>query len=372
MRVLLIDDEKLSLEVMEIMLHKLPDIEIVGMYDNPILALENLSEIQVDVIFLDMEMPGIHGLEFAEKIMETYDDIEVLFVTAYPQFALEAFEVNAIDYLLKPVSMRRLEKAVKKIKEKLTLNQVRDRLETKKSNSLYAYFMKSFRLLDYDNNEVKWRTKKVKELFTFLWHNRNHPIHKTVIIDELWSDKEMEKAVALLHTSIYQLRKSLKEIGIENSISLVNDHYKLSVTMKSDVLEIEEIIQSQNWNSRKVRKVLELYCGDYMENDDFVWAIQYQQELKQEVIQYLQQFVNKSKDKAECKELVGLCLEKMLELNQYDESIMYQLLDHYCKLGNTPKVKEVFQLITHRLKEELQVSIPTNIVELKNNYFNKR
>ncbi|MFJ8264133.1 response regulator [Rummeliibacillus sp. NPDC094406] len=371
MRVLLIDDEELSLEVMEIMLHKIPNIEIVGKYNNPIEALKDLDEVQVDVIFLDMEMPSMHGLEFAEKVMGKHSDIEVLFVTAYPQFALEAFEVNAIDYLLKPVSMMRLQKAINKIEEKLVLYQTREQLADQSKSILRGYFMVSFQLIDYQNNEVKWRTKKVKELFAFLWHNGKNPIHKSLIIEELWPDKQAEKAVSLLHTTIYQLRKTLKEIGVENPITLINDHYKLSVQLEADVLELQEIIQSDSLDSKKVERVIELYSGDYLENDDFIWSIQHQQELKQEVLCYLQKFVVSPKYEKDYTKLVGVCLDKMFVLNPYDDTIMYQLLEYYCELNNTRKVKEVFQVITHRLKDELGVSIPTNIVELKNNYFNK-
>lgn len=371
MRVLLIDDEELSLEVMEIMLSKLDGIEIVGKYTNPIIALQELEKVQIDVIFLDMEMPGMHGLEFAEKIMEKHSHIEILFVTAHPQFALEAFEVNAIDYLLKPVSMKRLQKAIKKIEEKLALYENREKLMDTSNSFLRAYFMSSFRLFDYQNHEVKWRTKKVKELFAYLWHNRNNPIHKSLIIDELWPDKQAEKAVALLHTTIYQLRKVLKEIGVENPILLVNDHYKLSVAIESDVLEIQKIIQSDRLNVEDVEKIIELYIGDYMGNDDIIWSMQYQQELKQKVLHFLQKFVIGSKYEKEHMDLVGKSLEKMLELNPYDESIMYQLLEHFCEQDNTKKVKEVFRTITHNLKDELGVSIPLNIVELNNNYFKR-
>lgn len=78
MRVLLIDDEEIALEVLEIMTSNIEGIEIVGKYTNPVLALQELANIQVDVIFIDMEMPGMHGIEFAEKVMERYSNIDVL------------------------------------------------------------------------------------------------------------------------------------------------------------------------------------------------------------------------------------------------------------------------------------------------------
>lgn len=371
MRVLLVDDEELSLEVMEIMLNKLDGIEIIGKFTNPIIALEVIEKEQIDVIFLDMEMPGMHGLEIAEKIMEKHSRIEVLFVTAYPQFALEAFEVNAIDYILKPVSMKRLQKAIQKLEDKLILYKNSENLADSSKPVLQASFMGSFRLFDFQKNEVKWRTKKVKELFAYLWHNRNNPIHKALIIDELWPHKQAEKAVALLHTTIYQLRKTLKVIGVEHPISLINDHYKLSISIESDVQKIQKIISADCLKESEVEKVIELYSGDYMGNDDFIWSVQYQQELKSIVTQFLQRFVSDSTYKKESPILFEKCLEKLLELNPFDESIMYQILEHYCIQNNTKKVKEVYQIITHNLKDELRVCIPTNIIELKNLYFKK-
>ena len=118
MRVLLIDDEVLALNVLASMLTKLDDIVIVGKYTDPEVAYQELSSLQVDVILLDMDMGPIHGIGFAEKLLAEYSHLEIIFVTAHPQFALEAFNVNAIDYLLKPLNMPRLKKAMEKRKKK--------------------------------------------------------------------------------------------------------------------------------------------------------------------------------------------------------------------------------------------------------------
>src|SRR5690625_4913254 len=120
MKVIIIDDEQLAVDVLEILLNKINGIEIVGKYTDPQMALLDIPKLNIDVDFIDMEMGELHGLEVAEIIQSTYPNhIEIVFVTAYPQFALEAFEVNAIDYLLKPVIQERLETTIHKVARRL-------------------------------------------------------------------------------------------------------------------------------------------------------------------------------------------------------------------------------------------------------------
>lgn len=165
MKVILIDDEQLALDVLEIQLLELGGIEVAGKYTNPIQALHDIKKLKVDVVFLDMEMPQIHGLNFAENLLTAVDNLEIVFITGHPQFALEAFEVNAIDYLLKPVIYTRLEKTINRLKERIQLYKEPDHHH----EYLTAHSMGNFQLYFGQNQEVKWRTKKVKEFFIYLW-----------------------------------------------------------------------------------------------------------------------------------------------------------------------------------------------------------
>lgn len=146
MRVILIDDEQLALEVLEIQLKKIKDVEIIDKYTDPYRAFEEIERLNIDVVFLDMEMGSIHGLEFAERLMTKFNDLEVIFVTAHPQFALEAFEVNAIDYLLKPVRMERLEKSIAKLQEKVQLYQ---KIKCWKSLKKNVYSLRQWEAFSY-------------------------------------------------------------------------------------------------------------------------------------------------------------------------------------------------------------------------------
>ena len=108
---LIIDDEPLALDVLETYITKMPDLKLVGRCSNAIEANDFLRKNQVDLIFLDIQMPQITGIEFIRSLPKPP---KVIFTTAYSQYALEGFELNAVDYLLKPISFDRFLKAVNK------------------------------------------------------------------------------------------------------------------------------------------------------------------------------------------------------------------------------------------------------------------
>lgn len=111
MRVLIIDDERLAREELKSMLAEFHMITVIDEAKNPVEGIEKIKELKPDLIFLDIQMPGMNGFEMLQKL----DEIpKVIFVTAYDEFALKAFEVNALDYILKPVDPDRLKDAIQK------------------------------------------------------------------------------------------------------------------------------------------------------------------------------------------------------------------------------------------------------------------
>lgn len=117
---ILIDDEHLALAELQMMLDKHPQLQVVAMAANATEAIEKIKLHQPDLIFLDINMPGQSGFDL---LQELEDSPQVIFVTAYDQFAIKAFEVNALDYLLKPVNAERLEEAISKAIKQIQLLQ---------------------------------------------------------------------------------------------------------------------------------------------------------------------------------------------------------------------------------------------------------
>ncbi len=120
MNVLIVDDEPLAQDVLETYISQLSDLKLVRKCNNAMEAMTALQEEDVDLMLLDIEMPQITGTEFLKTLK---NPPLVIFTTAYPNFALEGFELNAIDYLLKPISLDRFLKAVNKAKEQLDLQK---------------------------------------------------------------------------------------------------------------------------------------------------------------------------------------------------------------------------------------------------------
>jgi len=115
---LIVDDEPLAIEIIDTYLSKFPEIEIAGKCDNALEAFEVIRKTKIDLMFLDIQMPQITGVEFVKSLT---NPPKVIFTTAYRDYACEGFDLNAVDYLLKPISFERFLKAINKYYENRTI-----------------------------------------------------------------------------------------------------------------------------------------------------------------------------------------------------------------------------------------------------------
>jgi len=120
LRALVVDDEQLARDELNYQLGQTGGVEVVGQAADGLEALAAIERHEPDVVFLDIQMPGLGGFEVARRLLEREEDAPALvFVTAFDQHAIEAFEVNAVDYLLKPVDLGRLEAALQRARRRL-------------------------------------------------------------------------------------------------------------------------------------------------------------------------------------------------------------------------------------------------------------
>jgi DNA-binding LytR/AlgR family response regulator len=107
----IVDDEPLAIDVLESYVKKLDHVELVGLTTDPIKALREVKEVQPDLLFVDIEMPGLHGLDLIRTIK---NPPAIVITTAYREFAVEGFELDVLDYLVKPISFERFLQALEK------------------------------------------------------------------------------------------------------------------------------------------------------------------------------------------------------------------------------------------------------------------
>jgi len=169
MNCIIIDDEPLAREELQALLEEISDIEILAKFSNAVKALEFLKEHRVDLIFLDIEMPLMKGLEFAQLVPE---QTLIIFTTAYPQYALKSYELDAIDYLLKPVDINRLEKAVKKAV--LYRELLSEKKNTIESNTQDFLFIKADRRYHKIYFKDVWFVEGLKDYVII--HTRNQKL----------------------------------------------------------------------------------------------------------------------------------------------------------------------------------------------------
>lgn len=160
MKCVIIDDEPLAIDIIETYIQKVGGMEIIAKCNNPLDAITILNKSQVDLVFLDIEMPNLTGIDLV-KAVENIP--QFIFTTAYPQYALDGFNLNATDYLVKPIPFHRFLKAVSKAKAKYELEKVSSGRATSykhQSNEVNSNFI--FIKSEYDN--IKINTEDIKYL----------------------------------------------------------------------------------------------------------------------------------------------------------------------------------------------------------------
>lgn len=134
-KAIIVDDEPLALDVLETYLDRISNVELVARCNNAIEAFEALQKDEVDLIFLDIEMPQLTGIDFIKSLA---NPPQVIFTTAYPNYALDGYELNVTDYLLKPISFDRFMKAINKAMKQ---NKRAQAVETNAAESEKADFI---------------------------------------------------------------------------------------------------------------------------------------------------------------------------------------------------------------------------------------
>lgn len=190
MRALIVDDERLARKELMKLLEEHPSIEVVGEAGNADEADKMIEELNPDLLFLDIQMPGQTGFQ----LLESLDSAPlVVFTTAYDEFALKAFEVNALDYLLKPITAERLSEAVHKIHEKERMKAGRshdkklgfeDQVFVKDGDRCWFVSLANIRLFESDGNYIK------------VYFDTNRPmIHKSLnALDEKLDERAFFRA----------------------------------------------------------------------------------------------------------------------------------------------------------------------------------
>lgn len=355
LKVLLIDDELNALNYLEAMLKPHSDIQVMGKYTDAGAAIHQLGIERIDLIFLDIEMGFFHGIDIAEELVNLYPKLEIVFITAHSEFAVEAFELDAIDYLLKPVNATRLEETIRRVQERLSGDREKEHTLSNSNDKFFASTFGKFHLFDEKKNIVKWRTKKGRELVVLLWKNQDRPVDKEYIIETLWPEMPFDSAVILLYTTVYQVRKALRRKDKENPIKLVGEDYQLKISISSDYEELQQILSAPKIASN-IQRSLELYQDNFLQEYDWVSSERFA--LENAFLHYLEECIFNNNNIIE-PSLKESCLEKIIQVDPLNEKCVLELLSYYSESGNPVKMNALYREYKKELKE-LSLEVPSS------------
>ena len=361
-RIMLIDDEKPAIDELIFFLKDYSMNEI-RTYSNPALALKEIAEFHPHIIFVDIDMPQMSGLEFAEKIREFNDEISIIFVTAYSQYALEAYKVHPEDYFLKPINEVYFHKTMRRILQKLQAS-----IDTeKKENNVRVQCFGKFEVYDGNGEQIKFATKKTRELFAYFLTKVDRVIYRDELLFQLFPGTNPEKALNNFYVSLHRLRKGLEQSNItkedititENGITYIREGVCPYVDLCRLVTKTK--LQEEQWLSM-VQSRLEEYSNDLFPNLDFEWLDEEKKWLEVQVealLLKLSLIYEQGEDYTNSEQI----LLRLLDINPDSTEAHEALLNLYQLTNNKSSYRGLYKKYVRLMEAEYGGSIEMGYVE---------
>lgn len=359
MKAVIIDDERPAINVLRMFLERTCKVEVIASFQSAAKALNEMEKLKPDVVFLDIEMPEMTGIELASNIVLTEQDIEIVFVTAYNQYALEAFKVNAVDYLLKPVLEKDINKTVNRLMKILGKdlhigqdNKVEARIQCFGGFEVYS---------DSNNQPLKWRTSKSKELLAYFFQNRGIPINKWKLCEVLWPEGDQNKIDINLHTTIYKMKKTLRSSNIDIDIKFINKAYVMNMNgIYSDVEEFEALIDEnfivKDDNVDKYKKAFSIYRNNYLEENDYIWSLDLKEVYLQKFIKLSQALVDFYIERQHYDKAITI-MKRVLEMSPLEEHLHETLLNLYIMTDDRISFVKHYNFVKELFNAELGIEL---------------
>ncbi|GGD89057.1 response regulator [Paenibacillus nasutitermitis] len=361
MKVILIDDEPTMHLILRKMLVKLPGIQVAGAFTDTKSASSFLKEnADIGLVFVDISMPGESGMEFAAKLDASGSPIQVVFVTSHKEFALNAYDLSVLDYVVKPVSRERLQRSVDRaLANRRSLHTPSFPAPASADPGKIVLTMLGDVVVSSGAGRVKWISRKCAELFAYLLLYRGKRIPRSRLVSDIFGGMHQANAEKYLNTTVYQLRKSLAPLGLREAVCSENDGYALE--LKDAVIDYAEF-ESQAGslpsidagNVEKAQQIERLYTGDLFGDKAYVWAIQeteHYAQLYASFVKRLAAALISLEDTTSASKL----LMKLNERNPLDETVMRQLMTIREMAGDKKGLTALYTGYVRLLSRELGI-----------------
>lgn len=348
-KAIIVDDEQPSLDKLEKLLCDSGLAAVEGKFTGPLHALEFLKENRIDTAFLDIEMPDMNGIELATCIFDLQGHTDVVFITAYNQYAVEAFRLNALDYLMKPVSSDRLRE---------TLFRIMERKIPLPSGQLSVRCFGKFDVR-VGAEEVRFRTEKAEELLAYLIDQRGGFVSRSKIMDSLWGDFDGDRAITHYNTTLYYVKKALFRYGIQLCVQYDRGAYRLDIDdIRCDYLsfcqafEQYEIVTEENIG--RSEEAAKLYTGGYLLGLEYDWAAAKRVILEEQYIRLLLGIADFRKEAEDYQAAVGW-LAKGLIHEPLHRELNYRIAEAHLLAHNRAMAAKYYELYRDSLMKKFEI-----------------
>ncbi|QJD86253.1 response regulator [Cohnella herbarum] len=367
MRVMIVEDEKPILDLMARLVGQHPSLTIVGTFTSSAAALAAYEEIKPDAAFLDVEMPRMGGIELADKLKAIDERVQIVFTTAYPQYAVEAFRVSAVDYLLKPVTPDAIERVVSRLSKNHALHSMPPP-HAAATEEPTVRCLGTFETRLSDGSLMSWPTRKTEELFAYLLVYPNRIAGKWHLADLLWPDLDESRALHNVHNTVYRLKKALREAGIAVELTHSGEGYDLrkppiftDLELFRDFMKGAASIDEEK--AVEGTKLLISSRGALFAGKDYAWSAGLEAEIFQQqasLASKLSDYYRRSGDETAAKEM----LRAYLSYAPLDEKMNAELLRLYSKSGELGLFRSHYDKYAGLLSEELGLAPSDQIREM--------
>jgi len=215
---IVVDDEPLAIQLLENYVMKIPFLELVFSSENPIEVLDYIQKNEADLIFLDIQMPEISGINFMKIVG---DKLKYILTTAYSEYALEGYEHNVIDYLLKPISFSRFEKSALKAQERFSVHET--------SSNSYFFVKSSGQQHKINFDEILY-VESIKDYINIKTEN-----HEYIVLDTLKSmENQLPKNFVRVHKSFIVNLDKINKIDLRNVFLISGKEIPIGETYRSE------------------------------------------------------------------------------------------------------------------------------------------
>lgn len=348
-RTILVDDEELSIKRLKKILTESGGLEICNTFSNSLEAYEYIKENNIDVAFLDIAMPDVDGMTFLDMLRDIDSTIDVVFVTGYDEHAVKAFELNALDYLMKPVTLERMQNTLDKIRKK--------RPDLQEKSGIKLSLFNGFKIFTTgpEIREIKLRSPKTEELFAFILYKGT--TNRDEIVDALWEGLDFNKALKNINSNIYYIRRTLSIYGLEDCIKTGKKEIGIETfKIDCDLFEFDRLVRKSKIASKRdisiYERAIELYSGSFLNGKGYEWASEKARNLEK---QYLELLEEAARFCIECEQPQRALakLYKILEINPFREDIHNQIILLYMELGRKNEALQQYMALEKLLWEEL-------------------